>query len=48
MYSDKILPQSHFAHYKTYVDCIGIEPGRSGERQETNRLSYGIEESVVK
>jgi hypothetical protein len=35
------LPQRHFAHHKALLPDPGSNPGRSGGKPATNRLSYG-------
>jgi hypothetical protein len=35
------LPQRHFVHHKSHMSNPGLNPGRSGGKPATNRLSYG-------
>jgi hypothetical protein len=35
------LPQRHFVHHKSHLPDLGANPGCSGGKPATNRLSYG-------
>jgi hypothetical protein len=41
-YLEKTVPQCHFVHYEFHmVMILGVCPGPSDDRPETNRMSYG-------
>jgi hypothetical protein len=35
------LPRRHFVHHKSHMTRPGLNPGHSGGKLATNRLSYG-------
>jgi hypothetical protein len=36
------LTQCHFVHHKSHIPDLGSNPGSSGGKPATNRLSYGM------
>jgi hypothetical protein len=42
------LPQRHFVHHKSHLPDPGSNPGHSGGKPATNRLSYGAASQILK
>jgi hypothetical protein len=44
--AEKTCPSATFAHHKIPPPDPGLNPGRRGGKQATNRLSYGAAKKV--